>query len=63
MLTSIVNQLTASGKYQKTGVTTAAAEYQFNADVNCDGRIDKADVAYLTGYLFGNGPKPCDPTK
>ncbi len=62
MLTSIVNQMTAAGKYQKTGVTTAAA-YQVGADVNCDGRVDKADVAYLTEYLFGNGPKPCDPTK
>lgn len=30
-------------------------------DVNCDGKLDKLDLAYLNAYLMNHGPEPCNP--
>lgn len=30
-----------------------------NGDINCDGKIDIADILYLINYLFISGPSPC----
>lgn len=30
-------------------------------DVNCDGKLDRIDLAYLNAYLMNSGPAPCNP--
>ena len=61
LLTAIVHQQNLRGKTASFDVSAAAAGYQYRADVNCDGTVDRADIAFLTQYIFNSGPEPCEP--
>jgi hypothetical protein len=39
--------------------TTAAARRDMRGDVNCDGKINEADLVHLAAFLFQQGPAPC----
>ncbi|HWO57670.1 MAG TPA: dockerin type I domain-containing protein [bacterium] len=59
LLTHIVSQISGKATGAALNVGSASAGYSSNADVNCDGAINRRDIADLTAYLFNSGPQPC----
>jgi hypothetical protein len=59
LLTHIVSQVSGKATGAALNVGSASAGYSSNADVNCDGAINRRDIADLTAYLFNSGPQPC----